>query len=236
MEFVHELQTAAFWIGLWQIILVNIVLSGDNAVVIALAARSLPPKQQKAAIFWGSGAAIVMRIFLTIVAVELLRLPYLKLVGAALLLWIAVGLLLPEDEGEDGGPQTGNLGSAIRTILIADLVMSLDNVIAVAAASRDSIVLLLLGLAVSIPLIVWSSQIILHFMERYPVIISLGAGLLGYVAGGMMVTDVAVRDWADTLLPGANYVAGAIGALAVVVAGRWLARRKGVSEKDYPVV
>ena len=146
MEFLNELQSAAFWVGLWQIILVNIVLSGDNAVVIALAARSLPPKQQKQAVFWGAGAAVVMRIILTVVAVELLRWPWLKLVGAALLLWIAVKLLLPEN-GEDGNVESSdNLWAAIKTILIADLVMSLDNVIAVAAAAKGSLVLLVLGL------------------------------------------------------------------------------------------
>src|ERR1043165_8652088 len=138
-----DLTNAAFWVALMQIIGVNIVLSGDNAVVIALAARSLPPAQQKKAVIWGSGAAVVMRIVLTVVAVELLRLPYLKLIGAALLLWIGIQLLVPEEEGAGGADAKSNAGmiAAIRTILIADLVMSLDNVIAVAAAAKDSILL-----------------------------------------------------------------------------------------------
>ena len=178
-----------FWIALLQIIGINIVLSGDNAVVIALAARSLPPAQQKKAVAWGSGAAVLMRILLTIVAVQLLALPYLKLVGAALLLWIAVQLLLPEEEGSGHAQASGNLGAAIRTILIADLVMSLDNVIAVAAAAKGSILLLVIGLAISIPLVVFASRLLLVLMERYPVIITVGAALLGWVAGDMAVTD-----------------------------------------------
>src|SRR5687767_11978912 len=142
-----------FWTGLGQIILINIVLSGDNAVVIALAARSLPPRQQRQAILWGSGAAVLMRILLTIVAVELLRLPFLKIVGGLLLLWIAVQLMLPEEEGEGGARAGIGFWAAMRTILIADLVMSLDNVIAVAAAAKGSLTLLILGLAISIPLV-----------------------------------------------------------------------------------
>ena len=169
------------WIALLQIIGVNIVLSGDNAVVIALAARGLPPQQQKKAIFWGSGAAVVMRIVLTIVAVELLRLPFLKLVGAGLLLWIAVGLLLPDDEGEEHGATGTSLAAAIKTILLADLVMSLDNVIAVAAAAKGNTFLLIVGLAISIPMVVFASQLLLKLMGRFPIIITLGAALLGWV-------------------------------------------------------
>ena len=149
-----EVLTPHFWTGLLTIIWVNIILSGDNAVVIALAARSLPPHQQKKAVFWGAGAAVILRIVLTIVAVELLKFPYLKLVGGALLLWIAVKLLVPEDDQGDGIESSANLWSAIKTILIADLVMSLDNVIAVAAAAKGSLLLLILGLAISIPLVV----------------------------------------------------------------------------------
>ena len=151
------IATHAFWIGLLKIIGVNVVLSGDNAVVIALAARSLPPKQQKQAIFWGSGAAIVMRIVLTVFAVKLLMLPWLKIVGSLLLLWIGIQLLIPEDDGEDGVDASDNMLAAIKTILIADLVMSLDNVIAVAAAAQGDILLLILGLAISIPLVIFGS-------------------------------------------------------------------------------
>jgi YjbE family integral membrane protein len=214
-----------FWIGLGQIILVNIILSGDNAVVIALAARSLPAHQQKKAVFWGSGAAVVMRIVLTIVAVEILKLAYLKLVGAVLLLWIAIHLLLPE--GDDGGhvATSSNLVTAIKTILIADLVMSLDNVIAVAAAAKGSLVLLVIGLALSIPLVIFGSTLLLKLMDRFPVIVTVGAGLLGWVAGEMAVTDPSVAAWVDASAAWLHYAAPAVGAIGVIVAGRWLARR-----------
>ncbi len=216
----------AFWVALLQIIGVNIVLSGDNAVVIALAARSLPTRQQKQAVLWGSGAAVVMRIILTIAAVELLRLPYLKLVGAALLLWIGVQLLLPENEGGDG-PATANAGmiAAIRTILIADLVMSLDNVIAVAAAAKGDITLLVLGLLISIPLVIFGSTLLMKIMGRWPVIITIGAALLGWVAGEMAVGDPSVKDWIDARMAWLHYAAPALGAVLVVVAARWLVSR-----------
>ncbi len=215
-----------FWVALLQIIGINIVLSGDNAVVIALAARSLPPAQQKRAIAWGSGAAVVMRILLTIVAVELLRLPYLKLIGAALLLWIAVQLLLPEDEGDGHGAAGGTLAAAIKTILLADLVMSLDNVIGVAAAAKGSVVLLVAGLAISIPLVIFASTLLLGLMGRFPVIVTIGAGLLGWVAGEMAVSDPAIAAWVDTQMPLLHRIAPAVGAIGVVLVGKWLAARR----------
>ena len=183
-----------FWQALGAIIWVNLLLSGDNAVVIALAARALPAKQQKQAIFWGAGAAVVMRIVLTIFAVALLQLPWLKLVGAVLLLWIGVKLLVPEEGGENVSA-SDNLIAAIKTILIADLVMSLDNVIAVAAAAGGSYTLLILGLAISIPLVVFGATLLIKLMERWPVIITIGAALIGWVAGEMAVTDPAIEDW-----------------------------------------
>jgi YjbE family integral membrane protein len=216
-----------FWIALMQIIGVNIVLSGDNAVVIALAARGLPEEQQKKAIAWGSGAAVVMRIGLTIVAVELLRLPYLKIIGACLLLWIAIQLLVPEDEGEGHGDATKTgLGAAIKTILIADLVMSLDNVIAVAAAAKGNNLLLIIGLAISIPLVVFASKLLLTLMERWPVIITLGAALLGWVAGDMAVTDPIDKPWVDLNAAFLHWGAPLAGAIFVLVVGKWLAARK----------
>ena len=233
----EAVATQAFWVGLAKIIGVNIVLSGDNAVVIALAARSLPPKQQKQAILWGSGAAIVMRIVLTIFAVELLRYPYLKIVGSLLLFWIGIQLLLPEDESDDGIEAGGNLMSAIKTILIADLVMSLDNVIAVAAAAAGSTTLLILGLAISIPLVIFGSTLLLKLMERFPIIITIGGGLLGFVAGEMLVSDPALEGWMRANFQFADghpvfggislaLIIGTIGAIFVVVAGKWLATRK----------
>ena len=221
-EFLSDHQ---FWVGLGQIILINIVLSGDNAVVIALAARSLPPRQQKLAVFWGAGAAVLMRIVLTVVAVELLRYPYLKLVGALLLFWIAVKLLMPEDGGGDDVESSDNLWAAIKTILIADLVMSLDNVIAVAAAAKGSLLLLILGLAISIPLVVFGATILMKLMERWPIIITIGAGLLGWVAGEMMVTDPSIKDWVDVSAAYLHWVAPATGVVFVVVVGKWLAAR-----------
>jgi YjbE family integral membrane protein len=227
-----------FWIALLQIIGVNIVLSGDNAVVIALAARGLPAEQQKRAVAWGSGAAVVMRIVLTIVAVQLLLLPYLKLVGAALLLWIAVKLLIPgKESAEWHGMASSSLASAVRTILLADLVMSVDNVIAVAAAAKGSTVLLILGLAISIPLVVFASRLLLTVMDRVPVIITLGAALLGWVAGEMAVTDPVAKGWVDAqaaflydaasaVVPAfLHYAASAAGAIGVVLVGTWLASR-----------
>ena len=193
MEFLAEVQSPAFWHGLLLIIWVNIILSGDNAVVIALAARSLPPQQQNKAIMWGAGAAVVLRILLTIVAVKLLTLPYLKIIGGLLLFWIAIGLLVPEDGGEDVDG-SDNLFQAIKTILIADLVMSVDNVIAVAGVAKGSLLLLVLGLAISIPLVIFGATILMKLMERFPIIITAGAGILGWVAGEMLVTDPSVVD------------------------------------------
>jgi YjbE family integral membrane protein len=213
-----------FWIVLLEIIGVNIVLSGDNAVVIALAVRGLPARQQYRAVAWGSGVVVVMRIALTMVAVELLRLPYLKLAGAVVLLWTAVRLLLPEDEeAESHGAVDSNIGAAIKTILSADLVTSLDNVIAVAAAAKGNTVVLILGLALSIPWVVFASRLLLSLMRRFPVIITLGAALLGWVAGEMAMADVASKGWVDAQAPFLYYVAPATGAIGVVLLGKWLA-------------
>jgi YjbE family integral membrane protein len=219
------LDSPEFWIALAQIIGINIVLSGDNAVVIALAARSLPPKQQKQAVLWGSGAAVVMRIVLTVVAVELLKLPWLKLIGAVLLFWIAVKLLLPESEGEGGGKTGASMAAAVKTILIADLVMSLDNVIAVAAAAKGSLLLLILGLGISIPLVIFGSTLLLGLMERFPIIITIGAALLGWVAGEMMISDPVAKGWVDANAAWLHYAGPAAGAAAVVVIGKLLAKR-----------
>jgi len=231
VEFLNEIQTTVFWVGLWQIILVNIVLSGDNAVVIALAARSLPPRQQKQAVFWGAGAAVIMRIILTIIAVEMLKWPWLKLIGAVLLLWIAVKLLLPEDGDGDDVESSDNLWAAIKTILIADLVMSLDNVIAVAAAAKGSISLLVLGLAISIPLVIFAATMLMKVMDRFPIIITIGAGLLGWVSGDMAATDPVVKAWVDAHAAWLHWAAPAAGAIFVIVTGRWLAARAKKKEQ-----
>jgi YjbE family integral membrane protein len=220
-----------FWVAVLQIIAIDIVLSGDNAVVIALACRNLPEAQRRKGILWGVGGAVGLRVVLTAFAASLLGFPYLKIIGGLLLLWIGVKLLLPEEgEGHDI-EGAGNLWGAVKTIIVADFVMSMDNVIGVAAAAKDSIVLLLFGLAVSIPLIVWSSQLFLKLMERFPIIITLGAGLLGWVAGGMLVSDLAVKDWVQATIPAASYVAGAIGALGVMGIGTWAAWRQAGREE-----
>jgi len=225
MDLFATVLTTAFWSALLKIIGINIVLSGDNAVVIALAARSLPADQQKKAIFWGSGAAIIMRIILTIFAVKLLALPWLKIIGALLLIWIGIKLLVPEDE-DDGSVQShAHLGAAIKTILIADLVMSLDNVIGVAAAAKDDILLLTLGLAISIPLIIFASTVLLKVMERFPLIIMVGAALLGFVAGEMAITDPIDKHWIEQNAAWMEYAMPAFCALLVVGVGTMLARR-----------
>jgi len=222
-----DVMSAAFWAALGSIIWVNIILSGDNAVVIALAARSLPPKQQKAAIFWGSAAAIVMRVVLTIIAVEMLKWPWLKIIGAILLVYIGVTLMLDDDDGEgDVGEEKGNIWIAIRTILIADLVMSLDNVLAVAAAAKGNILLLVIGLALSIPLIIFGSQLLLKVMERFPIIITAGAALLGFLAGEMLLTDPALTQRIGELPHWQVNVGGAIGAALVVAIGSMMRRRQ----------
>lgn len=221
-----ELTSPAFWGALGSIILANILLSGDNAVVIALAARSLPPHQQKKAIALGSGAAIVMRVVLTIAAAQLLRLPFLKIIGSLALMYIGVDLL-GGDEDADGtvGAESTGMLAAVRTILVADLVMSLDNVLAVAAAAHGDNLLLILGLAISIPLIIFGSTLLLKVMQRFPVIITLGAALLGFLSGEMLLSDPAVTERIGELPHWVVNVAGVLGALLVVAIGRLRARR-----------
>ncbi|HWH81432.1 MAG TPA: TerC family protein, partial [Burkholderiaceae bacterium] len=211
-----DFTSGAYWAALGSIILANIVLSGDNAVVIAMAARSLPPHQQRKAIFWGSAAAIVMRIILTLIAVEMLKWPYLKIVGALLLLYIGITLLGEDDGDDDGHHEIGGMAAAIRTILVADLVMSLDNVLAVAAAAKGNTPLLVIGLAISIPLIIFGSTLLLKVMERFPIIITLGAALLGFLAGEMILTDPAVTERFGELSHEVVNAAGAVGAALVV--------------------
>ncbi|CAN7699658.1 TerC family protein [Variovorax sp. LjRoot130] len=218
------LQTADFWIGLVKIVWINIILSGDNAVVIAMAARSLPPHQQQKAVLFGSGAAVVLRIALTVVAAKLLALPYLQILGGALLLWIGVQLLGDEENDNGEEKEYGSMLAAVRTILLADLVMSLDNVIAVAAAAQGSMVLLVLGLAISIPLVIFGSTLMIKLMERFPIIIMLGAALIGWVGGETIVSDVALRG-ALAANPWLHYAGAAAGAFFVVAVGRWQQRR-----------
>ena len=221
MEFV---QSADFWIGLMKIVWINIILSGDNAVVIALAARSLAPHQQKKAIFWGSAAAVVLRILLTVVAAKLLQLSFLQIVGGCLLLWIGLQLLSEDNKDEGPSKTYGSLMAAVRTILIADLVMSLDNVIAVAAAAQGNLLLLILGLAISIPLVVFGSTLMIQLMGRFPVIVLMGAALIGWVGGETIASDAVLHDYA-VLHPALHYIAAALGAALVLGVGKFLPSR-----------
>ena len=222
-----DITSLGFWAALGSIILANVVLSGDNAVVIAMAARALPPSQQRQAIVWGSTAAIVMRIALTLLASQLLTLPWLKVVGSLLLLYVGISLMSDDGDGVEQR-EVGSLLAAIRTILVADLVMSLDNVLAVAAAADGNRTLLAIGLAVSVPLIVFGSTLLLRVMERLPVIVTLGAALLGYLSGAMLLTDPAVEERFGRASHAVLNVVGGAGAVLVVAAGAWLKRRASV--------
>ena len=226
------LNSAQFWMDVFKIIVIDVLLSGDNAVVIALACRNLPLEQRRKGVRFGVAGAIVLRMALTFFAVGLLSLPYLKVIGALMLLWIGVKLILPEEEHSANNIKANtHLWGAVRTIIIADFVMSLDNVLGVAAAAHGNVALLVFGLLVSIPLIAWSSQLVLKLIDRFPVIIFAGGALLGYVAGEMLVSDKMVAG----LLEYASHILHALLPLAcaalvvVVVVGKWLAVRKAAA-------
>ena len=220
-------STAQYLIPLAEIVGINIVLSGDNAVVIAMAASTLPVGQQKKAIVWGSGAAIVMRILLTLTAVALLSVPYLKLVGSVVLIWIGIRLLDADASNDEGEIKSGaSLLAAIRTILFADMVMSLDNVLGVAAAAEGNIPLLIIGLGLSIPVVIFGANVLLRLMQRFPVIITLGAVVIGYVGGEMAVSDPAISGWVDLNFHALQAIVPiACGALVLLV-GKFLGARK----------
>ncbi|MFN5349085.1 MAG: TerC family protein [Polaromonas sp.] len=226
MIFGLDFTSPLVWSAFGSILLANIVLSGDNAVVIAMAARTLKPEQRNKAIFWGSAAAIIMRIVLTIVAIQLLTLPYLKIIGAVLLVYIGVDLLKGEDEDDGEGKEINGMAAAIRTILIADLVMSLDNVLAVAAAAKGNLPLLVLGLLISIPLIVFGATLLTKVMERFPIIITIGAALLGFLAGEMLLTDPAVTTRFGAISEQTVTFDGVLGAVLVVALGTYLTKRQ----------
>jgi YjbE family integral membrane protein len=233
MDFLSFL-TPAFWVAVGQIILIDILLGGDNAVVIALACRGLPPKQRKMGIIYGTAGAIVLRVILIAFALALLAIPYLKLVGGLLLVWIGVKLMVPQDDEGHGNIQTSDkLWGAVKTVIIADLVMSVDNVLAIAGAAESAgqhqLPLVIFGLLVSIPIIVAGSQIVLKLMDRFPVIITLGAMLLGWIAGQMIYTDPGLKPY----LPDSKtweYGAAVAGALLVLAIGKLGVRRKEVAE------
>lgn len=233
-ELLTSLTTAHFWLAVGQIILIDILLGGDNAVVIALACRQLPPHLRTKGILWGTAGAIVLRVILIAFALTLLQVPFLKLVGGALLVWIGVKLLVPEDEDEHGNIKASDkLWGAVKTVIVADLVMSIDNVIAIAGAAQGAgehaqLPLVIFGLIVSIPIIVWGSQLVLKLMDRFPMIITLGGMLLGWIAGTMAHTDPAVVAYLpqDKVW---HYGLGVAGALLVLLLGRVLQKRSGAA-------
>src|SRR5215472_1943843 len=221
-----ELFTTQFWVAVTEIIFVNILLSGDNAVVIALACRNLSQRARRQGIFWGVLGAIVLRVGLTLFAMTLLAYPYLKLVGGLLLLWIGIKLIAQEDADDHKVKASDRLLTAVWTIIVADLVMSLDNVMAVAAAAKGHWGLMTFGLVVSIPIVVIGAQVIMHLMERYPILILLGGGLLGYIAGEMAIEDPAVQPWiAENASEIANLIP-LVGFAFVVAVGMWSTRRR----------
>ncbi|MBK6866550.1 MAG: TerC family protein [Burkholderiales bacterium] len=227
----EEFLTAHFWIAVGQIIMIDILLGGDNAVVIALACRGLPKHQRTKGIIWGTVGAIVLRVILIAFALALLAIPYLKFVGALLLIWIGVKLIAPDEEDGHGNIEgSDKLWGAIKTIIVADLVMSVDNVIAIAGAAQTAgeqheMVLVIFGLLVSIPIIVWGSQLVLKLMDRFPIIILLGGMLLGWIAGTMAHTDPALVPY----IPqdrAVHYGMGLAGALLVLAIGKWVKSRR----------
>jgi YjbE family integral membrane protein len=220
-----ELGTPQFWLAVLEIIMINILLSGDNAVVIALACRNLTRRQRRRGIFWGVLGAIVLRIVLTFFAMSLLANPYLKLIGGALLLWIGVKLIAEEEGGEHDVKASDRLLAAVWTIIVADLVMSLDNVMGVAAAAKGSGPLIVFGLIVSIPIVVLGSQVIMRLTARFPILVLAGGGLLGYIAGEMMVEDPAVAPWIAANVSQIAGLAPGAGFVLVVALGWGLTRR-----------
>ncbi|MFM2111790.1 MAG: hypothetical protein RLZZ271_450 [Pseudomonadota bacterium] len=242
----EEFLTAQFWLAVGQIIMIDILLGGDNAVVIALACRKLPEAQRKLGIIWGTVGAIILRVILIVFALTLLTIPYLKIIGALLLIWIGVKLLVPEDEDEHANIQSSDkLWAAVKTVIVADLVMSIDNVIAIAGAAEGAggshkIPLVVFGLLVSIPIIVWGSKLVIKLMDRFPVIITAGGMLLGWIAGTMAVTDPAVLPFVPTtpaqvqgalpeVVASLRYGAGVFGALFVLAMGKWMLGRRKVA-------
>jgi YjbE family integral membrane protein len=245
-----DMQTPAFWLAVGKIIWINVLLSGDNALVIAMACRGLAPGQRLWGMVIGAGVAVVLLILFTGIVAKLMVLPYLKLVGGTALLGIAAKLLVPDDEGDDVAAGT-SLWHAIRIVVIADIVMSLDNVIAVAAAANGQLSLLILGLAISIPMIIAGAALIMMVLDRFPILVWLGATLLGWIAGDVIESDPAVRPFLQRLLDGqialrldatsqifgvsphfsfdtdlVGYIASILGAIAVLVAGSiWRKRR-----------
>lgn len=223
------------WGAVFQIIMIDILLGGDNAVVIALACRKLDHKKRIQGILWGTVGAIALRVILISFALTLLDIPFLKIVGALLLFWIGVKLLLPDDHHHDSVSGSSSVWQAVKTIIIADFVMSLDNVIAIAAAAKNAIpdhqiAYVIFGLVLSVPIIVWGSTIVLKLIDRFPVVVLLGAALLGWIAGGMLYGDVAIHNWLASFGPYTKIILEIFGAIFVVAIGKlWISKHKSLN-------
>ena len=224
-----EFGTPQFWVAALEIVVINILLSGDNAVVIALACRNLPERQRRWGIIWGAAGAVILRIILTFFAVSLMKLPWLNLIGGVLLLWIGVKLIADEEGDGHEVKAADKLFVAVRTIIVADLVMSLDNVIGVAGAAKGSVILIVFGLVVSIPLVVVGAQLIMKLIARFPVLVVAGGGLLGFVAGEMMIADTAVAEWINARAAWLHW-AGPVAGIVIVVATAKLLKARGAAK------
>ncbi|MDS1139733.1 TerC family protein [Pusillimonas sp. SM2304] len=227
LEFLQTLS----WAAVFQIILIDILLGGDNAVVIALACRNLPRKQRMQGILWGTAGAIGLRVALIAFALTLLSVPFLKIVGALLLVWVGIKLLIPEEDAHGKINGGTSIMSAVKTIIVADFVMSLDNVIAIAGAAQGAnpehqMGLVIFGLVVSVPIIIWGSTLVLKLIDRFPSVVTFGAGLLGWIAGGMLITDIVIVEQFGEPSGMLKLSAEVAGALIIVLAGRWFAQRK----------
>lgn len=227
LEFLQTLS----WAAVFQIILIDILLGGDNAVVIALACRNLPPKQRMQGILWGTAGAIGLRVALIAFALTLLSVPFLKIVGALLLVWVGVKLLIPEDDEHGNISGSASILSAVKTIIMADFVMSLDNVLAIAGAAQNAnpdhqLGLVIFGLVISVPIIIWGSTLVLKLIDRFPSVVTLGAALLGWIAGGMLITDIVIVERFGEPSGAVKLAVEVAGALLIVLLGRWFARRK----------
>jgi YjbE family integral membrane protein len=214
--------------ALFSIIIIDLVVSGDNAMVIALASRRLPDDQRKKAIFWGTFGAVALRVTLTVVAVYLLKVPLLQALGGVFLLWVAIKLLIDNSDAEASIREGATFGQAIRTIILADLILSLDNIFAVAAAGKDHVSLVLIGLAISIPIIIWGSTMILKLINRFPILIYVGAGILGWTAGKMLIEDKLLAPFFDFAI--LHYLIPTLTTLMVVVIGKWWSNRQNPVE------
>jgi len=218
----------AWLIAVLQIIAIDIVLGGDNAIIIALACRNLPKHQRRAGILWGTAGAIILRVILVFFATSLMEIPVLRLVGGILLIWIGIKLLTEVETHDLDGKinQSSNLLTAIRTIIIADFVMSLDNALAITAAAKGDIGLVVFGLLLSVPIIIWGSALIIRLMERFPIIITAGAGLLGWLGGGLMISDKLLAEFTASSLPATPTIAATVGTIFVIAVGRFLVKEK----------